>query len=491
MASVNCASGSGSTPGGARFARVSSTDGRPIWRPGWRPSVTADKSCCPTQRRRSARSCCPRDIDLFELGRYHIRGFEEPVVLHSVVATDLRSVFPPPRTSLRGLDELPADDSTLIGREQLIEQADQLVREHPVVTLWGPGGVGKSRAAVRVAGAVRRPFAQGVRFVDLSTIEDPDQVCALVVSALRAQPTADERPLDTVLRVLCWARLLLVLDNCEHVLDEVRTLVSSITEGCPGAHVLATSREVIGVEHEATLEVRPLATPPEQATSLAELEDYPSVRLFVERARTVDPSFHVDAANGPALAALCRATDGLPLALELAAARMDVETVEQIGTPGGALVSRLTTGPAAARRLQSLKTSFEWSYQRLAGPDAASAVSLRGVCRCVYRRDGRVVERGWRRIVRQRKPCHTRPLLDGHAGCARRGAVSTARNVAGVCSINRHSRGVGGSASTSCPPDARPSRAVGPTPQDECGGVGSGRPACRAPGPPPSLRLVR
>jgi class 3 adenylate cyclase/predicted ATPase len=277
---------------------------------------------------------------LFNLGRFPIRGFDEPVVVHSVVADGLRSAFPPLRTPFRGFDELPEDDSPLVGRDELVDNVASLLQEHTMVTLWGPAGVGKTRIARRVASRARRPYDDGVRFVDLSTTHD-QQVARAVGTALRAQPIAGEGDKDTVVRVLRHSRLLIVLDNCEALLPGVQALARAITDQCRAVHVLATSREVLGLPGERAVEVQTLGVPADGEADPARIATADAVRLFVNRARAKVPDFAVDGTNAVAVASLCRGLDGLPLALEVAAARLDVETVAELAATLPLLVERL------------------------------------------------------------------------------------------------------------------------------------------------------
>lgn len=310
------------------------------------------------------------DEQLFELGRYHIRGFDEPVVVHSVVAEGLTQVFPPLRTPYLGFDELPSDDSLLYGRDELATDVASLLATHRLVTLWGPGGVGKTRLAVHVAARARRPYEQGVRLVDLSSLEDPTFVVRSVASALRAQPTAGEREHDTVLRVLRHAQILLVLDNCDRVLDGVRELVAAIVERSRTAHVLATSREALRVRGECVVEVPMLAVPDDGETAPGRVAASDAARLLIDRARDVDPRFRVTAANAGLVAALCRAVDGLPLALELAAARLDVETIEDLVDDLPSLFTRLESSVVASEPAGAL-LPLRWNLSRLADDEIA------------------------------------------------------------------------------------------------------------------------
>ena len=255
----------------------------------------------------------PDEIELFELGRYRLRGYADPIVLHSVVAAELRSVFPPLRTHAQGLDELPDDGQPLIGREHLVGRIEDLVRTHPVTTVIGPAGVGKTSVAVRAAGQVRRPFRQGVRFVDLTTVDQPTGVVPAVAAALQAQTArTDTDELEAIRRGLQSAQLLLVLDNCEHVADAVRDLVDLAAAEAPGSPRAGDIREPIGAQGEHTITVAPLATPQPGAATAADVGSVDSVRLFVHRARLADTRFVLSDDNAVDVATVCRSVDGLP-----------------------------------------------------------------------------------------------------------------------------------------------------------------------------------
>jgi predicted ATPase/class 3 adenylate cyclase len=313
----------------------------------------------------AARGGARRGEQLFELGRYHIRGFDEPAVVHSIVAEGLPEVFPPLRTPYLGFDELPADQTTLYGRDRMTEDVAELLRAHRVVTLWGPGGVGKTRVALRVAHRARRPFEHGVRFVDLAVIDDPALVHGAVAATLRAQPTSAETEGETVLRALRHSRLLLVLDNCDAVIDGVRDLIARMLLNRVAASVLATSREALGLKGEHAVEVAPLPVPPERGSDTATIAATESVRLFADRARSSDPRFTVNDANADKLATLCRALDGLPLALELAAARLDVEALEDLVDDLPSLFARLENSAVSATHGTSVLVPLRWNLSRL------------------------------------------------------------------------------------------------------------------------------
>ncbi len=265
--------------------------------------------------------------ELVDLGKFLIRGFDQPVGVHMVVAEGLRADHPPLRAATSVSEELPPDEFELFGRDEIIDDATLLLRDHRLVTLWGPGGVGKTGVAVKIASASRRHFDDGVRFVDLSPVTDHERVADAVVAALRAQPVGGELPIDALLRSLSATRALLLLDNCEQVLTGVRSVVSEVRRWCRGTHILTTSREPLGITGESALEVRTLAVPLDDGP-VDDVARSPAVRLFVTRVAASQPDFRLSDDNVAVVAAICRTTDGLPLALELAAARAGIEGLD-------------------------------------------------------------------------------------------------------------------------------------------------------------------
>ncbi|MET0459491.1 MAG: adenylate/guanylate cyclase domain-containing protein [Ilumatobacteraceae bacterium] len=257
---------------------------------------------------------------LQDLGYFLIRGFDEPVAVYTVVADGLRTELPPPRAVWAGSGTLPPDDTLLVGREDATRELVDLVVERRLVTLWGPAGVGKTRLAVRVATLARVPFRDGIHFIDLAAVDDRVGVATAISDALRVQPIVDEDPIDAVRRALHSAHALVVLDNCENSVDGLRPVVDAIVRHCRDCRILAASREPLGVREECLREVRPLQVPSFDATSITELTEVPSVRLFVDRT-----GIDVTMRNVASVIELCRAADGLPLALELAAAHARIE----------------------------------------------------------------------------------------------------------------------------------------------------------------------
>ena len=251
---------------------------------------------------------------------------------------------------------LPRRPTALVGREHDVAGVATLLRDAPLVTLTGVGGVGKTRMALEVAGRERDLFPDGVWLCELAPLAPDGPVSDAVAAAMRVQQRHGLTVEQTVVEYLATRRLLLVLDNCEHVLDAVARLVGRIVAGCPGVVVLATSREALGIDGEHVWPVPPLA-----AGDAAE--------LFVARARAIRPGFRSEPRNAGAIAEICRRVDGLPLAIELAAARMRVMSAAEVAErlDGG----RLLTGPtrAAQPRHHSLTAAVDWSYRLLSGPE--------------------------------------------------------------------------------------------------------------------------
>ncbi|MGH2627997.1 MAG: ATP-binding protein, partial [Anaerolineales bacterium] len=263
---------------------------------------------------------------------------------------------------------LPARPGPLIGRSEETETVRRLLLRPEVrlVTLTGPPGIGKTRVALEVAAGLEDAFAAGAIFVDLSTIADPTRVPAAILQALRGKRTRQQSPLDALVELLRERRMLLVLDNFEHVAPAAAQ-AAQLLERCRDLKILATSRARLRVSWEHEVPLPPLRLPDlKTASDPTAVASSPAVALFLERARAVVPDFHLTAGNAPAVAQLCHRLDGLPLAIELAAARIKLLSPEAMLQRLRHLLSLLTGGgrdlPA---RHQTVRAAVAWSYALL------------------------------------------------------------------------------------------------------------------------------
>ncbi|MBK6315019.1 MAG: protein kinase [Blastocatellia bacterium] len=262
---------------------------------------------------------------------------------------------------------LPPESTSYIGGRSQIDAICECQPSGRVLTLVGAGGIGKTRLALQVARVRRDAYPHGVFFVDLAAVTDPQLTAATVAAAVGVAEQPGRPFLDVLRAELAGSSMLVVLDNCEHLREASATVVGALVESCPAVHVLATSREPLGLASERLWTVAPLATPDVAAgASFRDLAAVESVALFVERARAQRPGFAVTADNAQAIAALCVRLDGLPLAIELAAARCGVLTPAQIlERLAGRLDLLATRQSGVPSRQRTLRASIDWSVQLL------------------------------------------------------------------------------------------------------------------------------
>jgi predicted ATPase/DNA-binding SARP family transcriptional activator len=267
----------------------------------------------------------------------------------------------------RPLDNLPLELTSFIGRERQVAELRDLLGEQRLLTLCGPGGSGKTRLALAVAQEVVEDYEDGVWWVDLASISDPKLVPFAVATALGVREMPDRSLAASLAEYLEPRSSLLVLDNCEHLVYGSAALADALLRRCPYLKILATSREPLRVAGEAMWMVPSLSLPdPRGRTSAEQLAGYEALRLFVDRARQASASFALTDRNASVVARLCGRLDGIPLAIELAAARVRALTVEQISERLEDPLSLLTTGSrTAAPRHQTLRAALQWSYELL------------------------------------------------------------------------------------------------------------------------------
>jgi predicted ATPase/DNA-binding CsgD family transcriptional regulator len=263
---------------------------------------------------------------------------------------------------------LPAAVSSFIGREQELREIRPRLREHRLVTLTGTGGTGKTRLALQAATGELDQFADGVWLVELAGLSTADLVAQTIAKVLALPEAPDLAPLERLGAFLQSRRLLLVLDNCEHLIEECARITAVLLVRCPGLAVLATSREPLAIGGEVVLRIPPLRLPdPVQPVEVPSLLGYDAVRLFVERAHAVEPSFQLTASNAAAVVEICHRLDGMPLALELASARVNVLTVQEVAARLNDRFALLTSGQRSGLepRHQTLRAALDWSYTLL------------------------------------------------------------------------------------------------------------------------------
>jgi predicted ATPase/transcriptional regulator with XRE-family HTH domain len=270
---------------------------------------------------------------------------------------------PPAPSSPIPPNNLPTPWSSFIGRERECEEVGHLVATSRLVTLTGAGGSGKTRLALEVARALLPRFRDGVWFVDLAPLSNSDLVPAAVALALGIREEPNQPILRKLLALLRERQALLVLDNCEHLIEACAQVADSVLSGCPAVTILATSREALNLPSGVVWQIHPLSVTSADRPSPSEIGASESGRLFVERARAARPGFVLSDDNATAVALLCRRLDGMPLAIELAAARVRAMSVEQITERLDQRFRLLATGNRAApTRQQTLEAAIDWSY---------------------------------------------------------------------------------------------------------------------------------
>jgi predicted ATPase/class 3 adenylate cyclase len=302
------------------------------------------------------RDALPDEVALVDLGEHRLRDLTRSEWVFQIDHPELTREFPALRSVDRLPGNLPVQQNDFVGRAAAIEQVTGLVGDTAVVTLTGPGGVGKTRLALQVAVGVQPEYTDGAWFVDLALVNDAERVAAVMLETLGFTLAADETEVAGLCARLRRRRLLLVLDNCEHLVANVATIADAISAAAPDVRMLATSREGLGIPAERVVPVTPLGTGVEGD----------AVELFVTRARAGRPDFALDAQTTATVVELCRRLDGIPLAIELAAARTRSVPPAQILVRLDERFRILTGGSrTAVARHQTLQAAVDWSYELL------------------------------------------------------------------------------------------------------------------------------
>jgi predicted ATPase/DNA-binding winged helix-turn-helix (wHTH) protein len=276
---------------------------------------------------------------------------------------------------------LPLPSSELIGRSESVEHLAILISAYRVVTLTGPGGIGKTRLSLEVARRQTGEFADGARFVELALLADPALVPSAVASALGFASSAVQHTAQSVARAIGHQGMLLVLDNCEHVIDAAAHMAECLVRNCPNVAILATSRELLRIEGEYVFHVPPLALPSNDEAGGSDLLRHGAIQLFVIRTRAIRTEAGAGDLDIGAVAEICRRLDGIPLAIEFAAARAATLGTEHVRARLGDRLDLLTSGRRTALpRQQTLRATLDWSHELLS---EAERVVLRRVAVCV------------------------------------------------------------------------------------------------------------
>jgi predicted ATPase/class 3 adenylate cyclase len=297
-------------------------------------------------------------VALLDLGEHRLRDLDKPVHLFQVGA----GLFPPLNSVDAFPGNLPLQVSSFVGRRRETDRVAKAIEECRVVTLTGVGGVGKTRLAVQVAAEVLPRFREGAWLVELAPVRDPEGVVAAFASVFGLGPRVGMTLQEALVEFLRTKQLLMVVDNCEHLLDPIARLASVLERSCSSLVLLATSREGLALEGERVIPIPSLASP-EPDANLDQLAGSEAVALFVDRATGADPDFFLSAQNAASVSQICARLDGVPLAIELAASQITVMTPAELA---GRLDRRFETlaggRRGAVQRHQTLRAAIDWSY---------------------------------------------------------------------------------------------------------------------------------
>ena len=327
-----------------------------------------------------ARDRLPPELELRDLGSHRLRDLDRPEQVFQVEVADLPHDFPPLRSLSTRRSNLPLQLTSFVGREKEVAEVEALLKRHRLVTLIGVGGTGKTRLMLEAAGHVADRFADGAWLAELAPLTDASQVPSEIARALGAPEVPGVPTMTIVTAFLADKDVLLLLDNAEHLVDGVATVAERLLAGAPRLRIIATSREALTVPGEAVLQLQSLSCPSfgsgrhggiEDATvDLANAAGTEAVQLFVERAAAVDPGFALGQDNVTSISEICRRLDGIPLAIELAAARVSAMSPDDIAKRLGDRFRLLAGGRrTAVPRQQTLHALIDWSWDLLTEGD--------------------------------------------------------------------------------------------------------------------------
>jgi predicted ATPase/class 3 adenylate cyclase len=308
----------------------------------------------------------PSQTTLHDLGAHRLKDLAYPEQVYQVLAPDLPREFPPLRSLGTLPNNLPLQLTSFVGRDEELAEIEDLLSKSRLVTIVGSGGVGKSRTSLQVAADRLDAYPDGVWFVELASITDPELIATSLATALGVSVAPTQRPIDAVLAELTDRTALLIFDNCEHLVAHAATVIDTILRHCPHVTILASSREGLGIAGESVYRMPSLRVPGvEEPVTAASALQYGAMALFTERAAAVS-NFTITDANATIVADVCRRLDGIALAIELAAPRLKVLSVDELDKRLSDRFRILTGGSRnALPRQQTLRALIDWSYDLL------------------------------------------------------------------------------------------------------------------------------
>lgn len=319
------------------------------------------------------RDSLPSGVGLKDLGSFQLKDLARPEQVYQLSHPDLRADFPPLRSLSSHPNNLPLQLTSFIGRETEIDRIKALLDTSRLVTLTGAGGSGKTRLGIQIAADLLESFPDGVWLVELAPIPDAESLVRTLANVLNLAEVPETNLTAAIAAHIGKKTQLLILDNCEHLLDSSAIVADTLLKSCPNLRILVTSREALGIPGESAYRVPPLALPDRRAAhSSVSLTQFAAVRLFIDRAVLAEPRFTVTNENAPAVASVCCQLDGIPLAIELAAARVRSMPIEQIEARLDQRFLLLTGGSRIALpRQQTLRALIDWSYDLLEAREKA------------------------------------------------------------------------------------------------------------------------
>ena len=322
----------------------------------------------------------PSGISLIDLGSHHLRDMERPEEIFQLAMDGVPAEFPPLRAGIgsegpagtRNPTNLVAPLSSFLGRDSEVAEVVKLLEGNRLVTLAGSGGVGKTRLATEIGRSLLPASPDGVWLVELATITDPALVASEVLSSLGIGEQSGIGAIETLIRVLTTQSRIIIMDNCEQVIGECASIAALVLRQCPKITLIATSREPLRVGGEVIYRVPSLSLPPEQVVERTDLSGSGAVALFVERASAQAPGFELTDREAPIIASICRQLDGMPLAIELATARLRSMSLTKLHDRLEHRFGLLTGGSRVELpRQQTLQALVDWSFDLLSGPEQA------------------------------------------------------------------------------------------------------------------------